>query len=855
VFRTCFILAAIALSLPAADRTVSFAKDIQPVFEKSCWSCHSGSVQLSKLNLSTREGALKGGEHGAAFVPGSAEKSKLYRLIAGLDKPTMPIGGKLAPEQIESIRLWIEQGAVWEGAAPVITSRADPLQDAPIRPEERDYWAFRLPRKLTPPVATGNPVDAFLTAALDKKGIPHAPPADRITLLRRAYLDLLGLPPTPAETAQFLNDKSPLAWEKLIDKLLASPHYGERWGRHWLDVARYADSNGFEHDFDRPNAWRYRDYVIRAFNQDKPYDTFLREQIAGDELPNVTYDSQIATGFLRSYAKVGFREKDNPEFRYEYLDDMIATIGKGVLGLTVQCARCHDHKFDPIRQADYYRLQSSLWGAVEVDQPLVPQAEADAWRKRNAEVDAKVADLKAELKTLEKPYRDQLLPAKYEKFPRNVQDAIATPEAKRTPGQVLLANQVIRSVGVSDGEIARVISAQDRAEKQRIVTLIANAGKERPNPIPLAMAVTDGDYRFTPDGPGDEPAPGKGKKQEVVVGSYLHTGTGTYQPPASYFLIRGDVNSHGAVTKPGFVKVATYGNPPTELPPPTPHTAGRRLALAEWLVSRDNPMTARVAVNRIWSHHFGTGLVSTLDNFGKMGDSPTNPELLDWLAVEFQEKGWSFKQMHRLIMTSDTYKMASQFQSAGASAKDPQNKLLWSYPVQRLDAESIRDSILTASGGLNRQMEGPPVFPVLPQEVLRSMTTGIWKQKDDGPAVWRRSVYIYRKRSLPMPMLEVFDLPNQNISCGARNVTTVPTQALTLMNNGFVLNQAQLFANRLEEAAPGDPAKQVEAAYRIALSRDPDSEERRLAADFLKDHTANDFAGVMLNLNEFLYIR
>jgi hypothetical protein len=855
VLRTFVLLAATALSLSAADRILSFSKDIQPVFEKSCWNCHSGSVQLSKLNLTTREGALKGGEHGAAIVPGNADRSKLYRLVAGLDKPTMPIGGKLAPDQIESIRLWIEQGAVWEGTAPVITSRADPLEDAPIRPEERSYWAFRLPEKPKLPVATRNPIDAFLTAALQKKGMQHAPRADRVTLLRRAYLDLIGLPPTPAETSEFLNDKSPDAWEKLVDKLLASPHYGERWGRHWLDVARYADSNGFEHDFDRPNAWRYRDYVIRAFNQDKPYDTFLREQIAGDELKNVTYDSQIATGFLRSYAKVGFREKDNPENRFEYLDDMIATIGKGVLGLTVQCARCHDHKFDPIRQADYYRLQSSLWGAVEVDQPLVPKAEAEAWQKKNAEVDARIANLKAELKTLEKPYRDQLLPAKYAKFPKNVQDAIATPEAKRTPGQLLLAGQVIRSVGVSDAEIARVISLTDKAEKQRIQAAIKTAEKEHPNPIPLAMAVTDGDYRFTPDGPGDEPAPGKGRKQDVVEGSYLHTGTTTYQPPASYFRIRGDVNSRGPETQPGFVKVATYGNPPTQLTPPTPHTSGRRLALAEWLVSRENPLTARVAVNRIWSHHFGTGLVSTLDNFGKMGEAPTNPELLDWLAVEFQEKGWSFKQMHRLMMTSDAYKMASQFQNADSSAKDPQNKLLWSYPVQRLDAESIRDSILSASGGLNRQMEGQPIFPVLPQEILRSMTTGIWKQKDDGPAVWRRSVYIYRKRSLPMPMLEVFDLPNQNISCGARNVTTVPTQALTLMNNEFVLKQAQLFAGRLEEAAPGDPAKQIDLAYQIALSRAPQPEEKRLATDFLKEHTTNDFTSVMLNLNEFLYVR
>jgi len=312
------------------------------------------------------------------------------------------------------------------------------------------------------------------------------------------------------------------------------------------------------------------------------------------------------------------------------------------------------------------------------------------------------------------------------------------------------------------------------------------------------------------------------------------------------------VNSPGPETRPGFVKVITYGNPPTELPPATPDTSGRRLALAEWLVSRDNPMTARVMVNRIWHHHFGRGIVATLDNFGKMGESPTNQELLDWLAVEFMDRGWSVKQMQRLIMTSETYRMASEFPE---SPKDPENKLLSHFRIQRLDAEIVRDSILAASGGLNAQVGGPPVFPPIPEEVVRSMFYGTWERKDDGPAVWRRSVYVYRNRGLPFPMLDAFDLPNQNIACGARNVTTVPTQALTLMNDDFVLKQAQLFANRLAEAAPGDRLKQIELAYRIALARASTPDEQRLAEDFLKDHALADFTNVMLNLNEFLYMR
>ena len=844
-------LLAASVALFAADREISFSKDVQPIFQKTCWNCHGPSVQLSQLSLATREAALKGGAHGAALVPGNSGKSKLYLLAAGLEKPAMPIGGKLTATEVETLKLWIDQGAKWEGTATIISGAPPAVADPPIRPEERAYWAFKLPVKPALPIEKTNPIDAFIQITLAAKGRHQTPRADRATLVRRAYLDLIGLPPSPAETAEFVSDNSPNAWPKLIDKLLASPQYGERWGRHWLDLARYADSNGFEHDFDRPNAWRYRDYVIRAFNEDKPYDIFLREQLAGDEIPQVTNDSLIATGFLRSYAKVGFREKDNPEFRFEYLDDMIATVGKGLLGLTVQCARCHDHKFDPIRQADYYRLQAALWGYVEVDHPLVPKEQAYEYKRRTADVNSKIADLRLQIREIDLPYRAKLLPAKYAKYPANVREALAVPPADRTPGQKLLADQVIRAVTVSDAEIARIISPDDNAKKAQLLAAVAATEKTRPDPIPVAMGVTDGDYRFTPDGPGDEPAPGKGKGSYSGEGSYVHEGAGRYQAPPSWFQIRGDVNSHGPDTKPGFVKVATYGNPPTELPPATPHTSGRRLALAEWLVSRENPLTARVAVNRIWYNHFGRGIVASVDNFGKMGELPTHPELLDYLATEFIDKGWSTKQMHRLIMTSETYQMASD----GTASNSSNDGMLASFPQQRLDAEALRDAILTVSGGLNRKMEGPPVFPVLPKDILGSMTNGIWKQKDDSADVWRRSVYIYRKRSLPMPLLEAFDLPNQNLTCGARNVTTVPTQALTLMNNEFILNQAELFARRLAEGAPNDKARQIDLAYQIALSRAPRAEERSVSLKFLNQYTLNDFAHVMLNLNEFLYVR
>jgi Protein of unknown function (DUF1553)/Protein of unknown function (DUF1549)/Planctomycete cytochrome C len=859
--RTATLSLASAWVLVAADKPVSFAIDIQPVLESSCLKCHGSAIQLSKLDLRTRETALKGGEKGPALVPGKAEESKLYRLVAGLEKPAMPMDGKLTAEQISAIKDWINQGASWDGAA---AGKADSgaqlsaLEDMQIPAEARKYWAFQKPVRHPVPVVSAelrNPIDRFLEKTRREKGLKAAPRANRITLLRRAYMDLIGLPPTPAETTEFLADNAPRAWERLIEKLLASPHYGERWGRHWLDVARYADSNGFEHDFSRPNAWRYRDYVVRAFNKDTPYNVFLAEQIAGDELDWVTEDSLIATGFLRSYAKVGFREKDNPQFRYEYLDDMIATIGRGVLGLTVQCARCHNHKFDPIPQKDYYKMQASLFGYVETDFPLTSREKAEAYAKKLADVEARIEPLKREIRRLEEPYRLKLAQEKYKKFPANIQRAIAIPEDKRTPGETLLANQVIRTTSVSSGEIDTIMPAGELAQKKSLSEQIRKIEKERPQPIPMAAGVTDGDYRFAPDGAGDEPAPGKGVKREAIEGSYLHRGPGRYQAPPSYFLIRGDAESRGSLMKPGFVTVATYGNPPAEDPPADGHTSGRRRALAEWLGSTDNPLPSRVMVNRIWHHHFGRGIVGTLDNFGKMGEKPTHPELLDWLAVEFMNRGWSVKEMHRLMMTSEAYQMSSQFNDTGDAEKDPENINLWRFRIQRLDAEIVRDAVMSASGALNLQVGGPAVFPHLPDEILDSMKYGIWDREEDGPRVWRRSIYVYRKRGLPFPMFEVFDLPDQNTSCGRRTVSTVATQALTLLNDEFILRQAKLFADRVKEAAPNDVAKQVDMSYRIALTRPPDEKEMAEAMNFLKKQSLASFTHVLLNLNEFLYVR
>ncbi|MBK9170238.1 MAG: PSD1 domain-containing protein [Bryobacterales bacterium] len=857
--RAVILVLALVSAAPAEEGVALFTREVRPVLEKSCWNCHGGAVQLARLDLRTRESALRGGEKGPVLVPGDPASSRLYKLVAGHEKPRMPLEGALPDAAIDAIRRWIEQGAPWDTApaAGPGAARAQlaALEDTPLPPGARDHWAFRPPVRPVVPVSErfGHPIDRLLEVR--RASLAPAPHADRRTLLRRASLDLTGIPPSPPDIEQFLADRSSEAWQNAIDRLLGSPHYGERWGRHWLDVARYADSSGFEHDRHRPHAYRYRDYVVHSFNQDKPYNVFLAEQLAGDELDSVTPETLTATGFLLNHAKVAFREKDNPEFRFEYLDDMIATIGRGILGLSVQCARCHDHKFDPIPQKDYYKLQASLFGYVEVEHPLTSREEAEAYRAGVEAVEAKTAPLKAEVARIEQPYRNAVKAEKYKGYPGHVQRAIAKPEAERTEGEQLLAGQVIRTTGASRSEILKIASDGDRDRLAALDQEIARIERERPAPIPVAMGITDGDYRFAPLGPGDEPAPGKGVQQEATDGSFLHQGPGRYVPPPSYFLIRGDLHSRGSRMSPGFPQVLVRGEPPVELPPAHSKTSGRRRALAEWLTAPDHPLTARVMANRIWHHHFGRGIVPAPDNFGKSGEAPTHPELLDWLAVEFVRQGWSVKAMHRLIMTSEAYQMASGFATPAHLERDPGNRLLWRFPMQRLEAEAVRDSMLAVSGALNREIGGPAVFPPLPEDILASMRHGIWRNQPDGPVTWRRSVYVYRKRGLPFPLFEVFDLPDQNASCARRNVSTVPTQALTLLNNEFVLNQAVLFAGRVRETAGPDPGRQIELAYQLALARPPRDEERALALDFLRTRDLAAFAHVLFNLNEFLYLR
>jgi Protein of unknown function (DUF1553)/Protein of unknown function (DUF1549)/Planctomycete cytochrome C len=870
------------------------------ILKQKCLQCHGEAVQMSNLDLRTRESMLKGGETGPAIVPGNAEASRLYRRVAGLEKPLMPMSPMppLTSQEIEALKSWIDQGAKYSDTNPVAAAAKvyeNGYKEIVFTAEDRKWWAFQKPvRHSTPkltktrrgsrPANPPNPIDAFVRSSLERKGLAHAPQADRYTLIRRAYLDLIGLLPTPEEVDGFVNDASPRAYENLIERLLSSPHYGERWGRFWLDVARYADSSGYEHDYDIANAWRYRDYVIKAFNQDKPYNRFIIEQLAGDELDDRDYDSLIATTYYRIGPRVRYREKDNPYYRYEYLDDMIRTTFQGFMGLSVNCARCHDHKFDPISRMDYYRSLAMIFGNVDYDHPLAPPEKVAEYEKTRREVLERVRPLWRKIIEMEAPYRRAQFEKRLTKFPEEIQIAVKTPEEKRTPGQKLLAAQ-IASYDVDPDAAANQAASGYRGIKmgeaeeeirRKLLGQIGELQKRLPPPLPVAEGVRDGDYRLTPDGRGDEPLPGKGNRFDYGIECcFLPQPGQQYRVPPVYFGSNGvDVaeDQKSFVVEPGYLQVLINGSPPPVTRPPESAknigSSGRRRALAEWIASPDNPLAARVMVNRIWGWHFGRGIVPTPSNFGRMGGSPSHPELLDWLATEFIRQGWSVKQMHRLIMNSLTYKMASSFSHEETLEKDPNNVYLWRFPLRRLEAEAIRDVILSASGKINPQAGGEPFFPAIPASVRDSYRQGKWVMTKEDASTWRRSIYAYWKRGLKYPMFEVHDQPDPNVTCEKRNITTVPTQALTMLNNEFVLIQARNFARRVLRDASADPAKQVRLLYRIALSREPVQEElEKNLAFILKQrdyHSARgsdanlealtDLAHVMLNTNEFVYI-
>jgi mono/diheme cytochrome c family protein len=761
MIRATSVLTLLPLLAAASDDLPSRAAAI---LKTQCNACHGAALKMSGLDLRTRESMLAGGERGPALQPGNSQSSRLYRLAAGLDKPTMPPGKTLAQPDLATLREWIDSGANLSLAP---STPDDPqaalakLEERPITPKERNYWAFRKPvRADIPNNGSRNPVDAFLTATIQSRGLTPAPPANRRTLIRRAYLDLTGLPPTPEAVEAFLRDTSPNAFSQLIDELLASPHYGERWGRHWLDLVRYADSGGFEYDRDWPNAWRYRDYVIQSFNAGKPYNRFIQEQLAGDEIVPGNHEALIATGYLRLGLENNIKTEQT---RLDELDDLVSTTSTAFLGVTVGCARCHNHKFDPIPQKDYYRLQAVFFPTKAAEIPLVPAAEIAQFEAEQKRIDALAAPVKKQLSELEKPYRDRILDEKKSRLPDYIQIALKTPPEQRTEGQRLNATQVEKTLGVESEELLAALSEPDRARHTELKQEIARIDGQRPKPLPAAMTVKE---------------PGR-------------------VAPESHFLHRGSPGQKGSVVTPGVLTVATAAEYTFPEPPESADTSYRRRGLAQWVADPDNPLTARVMVNRIWQHHFGEGLVRTPNNFGTTGEPPSHPELLDWLATEFIRTGWSLKAMHRLIMNSDAYQRSSEDVAVSAAA-DSDNRYLWRMPRRRLEAEAIRDSILAVAGNLDRTVGGPAVHPYIDPALFQSSSKRTWHGKPDSdPSTWRRSVYVFSKRSIPLPMLDVFDKPDSVNSCARRNRSTIAPQSLIMMNNSLIVMEAKMFAERL----------------------------------------------------------
>lgn len=665
-----------------------------------------------------------------------------------------------------------------------------PTVKDPFTAAQRKYWAFQPVRRANPPVLKGgtvpaNPIDAFVRARLEANNIKATGPADRITLLRRVSFDLVGLPPTPEEIDAFVADKSPNAYEKVVDRLLASPHYGERWARHWLDLARYAESEGFKSDETRPNAWRYRDYVIDAFNKNKPYDRFVKEQIAGDELWPDDPWARVATAFNRNYPDES-NARVLQQRRQEILNDITDTVGATFMAMTYGCARCHTHKFDPILHTDYFRLQAFFANTAADDHiPLWKAAETKRYEAQKAVWNEKTATLRPQIAELLAPAKAKIVKDLFDKYPADIQLAITKPGAERTPMEWQMYAKAKPYMEIDDDQASKTLKGEAKKKYNSLM--------EQLQP-------------FADIDPG-EPATGIGM-------SDLNA-----KSPATYRLTAGSWDAPAEEVQPGFLSIVNAEMPKIV---PSANSTGRRTALANWLASPENPLTARVMVNRLWSYHFGQGIAPAPSDFGLMGGRPTNPELLDWLASEFVRTGWDMKRMHKLMVTSDTYRESSAF-SADAAKEDPRDKLLWRFPRERLEGESIRDAALMVSGLLNDKIGGPSVFPELPSGAAGPRGGWAVSSTEDQE---RRSVYIFVRRNARYPMLEAFDMPDTHESCGRRNQTITAPQAMSLLNSKVSLDWAEAFATRILKQAGTDPNAQIDAAYRLAYGRHPDGFEK-----------------------------
>jgi len=785
----------VAAEPPTEEQVRFFETKIRPVFASHCYRCHGDERQRAGLRLDSHEAILAGGESGVILVPGKPEESRLIAAVRHMDgAPQMPPNDRLSDRQIADLTAWVAMGAPYPDAEAASAANAS-------------FWSFQPPSDPAVPAVKNTAwprtaLDHFILAELEAAGLEPAPPADKRTLIRRVTFDLTGLPPTREEIAAFLADESPEAFAKVVDRLLGSPHYGERWGRHWLDVARYADSNGLDENVAHGNAWRYRDYVVSAFNKDKPYDRFLLEQIAGDLLPAedqaTRHEQLIATGFLVLGPKV-LAEPDERKMEMDIVDEQLDTFGRAVLGLTLGCARCHDHKFDPIATADYYALA----GIFKSTRSMETFKKVARWHENSIATEEDLARKAAH-------------------------DARVAEHKRVIQAVVDRANEALKATLGPDAKLPEKpeskYPAETQAELKKLRDELKEIEKEAPE-MPTAMGVTEGE----------------------VTNVAIH--------------IRGDHLTLGNVVPRGVPKVLAGSNAPRFA-----DEMSGRLALAEWLVRPDHPLTARVMVNRIWRWHFGEGLTRSPDNFGRLGEPPQNQALLDWLSHRFIEQGWSIKKMHRMILLSSTYQMSSHY-NPKAAATDPENRLRWRADIRRLEAEAIRDSLLAVAGTLDLTMGGA-VLPVKNRAYLFDHTSKDVTKYDNT----RRSIYQPIVRNNLYDVFQLFDFADPSVLNGNRATTTVAPQALFMMNSDIVAEASDRFATRLLaredlddagrialafEEAYGRPVREEEIArsrrhldqVSAALSEsEPDSTRRNLAA-------WSSLCQTILAANEFIYVR
>ena len=829
-FSIFIILTGIASAVLGAAQEVSFEKDVRPILKAHCTHCHGeegkpkGGVDLRLRRFMDKE--LDGGLH--VLVPGQPDKSEMILLVREGEMPRK--GKKLSGEQISILERWVAQGAK--------TTRPEPATLPPgafIAEDDRDFWSFKpITRPAVPKIENAGrvrtPIDAFVLAKLREQKLDFAPDADKATLIRRVTLDLTGLPPTPDETDAFVSDTSPDPYEKVVDRLLASPTYGERWARHWLDVAGYADSNGYsEADSPRLHAWRYRDYVIRAFNEDRPWKDFIAEQLAGDELAGATHadmqqtlsdpkrrDELIATAFLRMAPDgTGDANDDMKLARNQVIAEELKVVSSSLLGLTVGCAQCHDHRYDPIPQTDYYRMRAIFEPAFDWQSRWRPPFQRQyslytAAERANAnEVEKQIGDINREAQAMSKKFLDEIFEKKIIELPEAEREpyrtARATAEKDRTPEQKALIKKYPNALALYS------LDLYDAAAQKKVTDKTAEGTKLRATlpPEGMVMALTE------------------------VKGIV----------PETHLFNRGDHDQPKQLVTPGELTVlATPQIEPFKAEQMQSGSSGRRLAYARWLMSGKHPLVARVLVNRFWLNHFGRGIVNTPGDFGALGERPTYPELLDWLASEFMEGGWKLKPLHKLMVMSTAYRQSSR---NDASLKaDPDNKVFARFKMQRLDAETLRDSMLATAGLLNPSPFGPPSS--IARDPFGRIVTGkemlnanrdVTKVDANGPDDFRRSIYVQVRRKTPLTVLETFDEPTMQPNCELRARTTVAPQSLMMMNDTFVLDAARNLATRLRDELPDDARAQIVRAWTILFSRTPQEADLHRALAYIAEQT------------------